>query len=237
MVISEGKRVYDALLVTLSFLAICWALWLSEQYLGFHTRSFGMHPRTWEGLYGMVSMHFLHGDFDHIWKNSLSFLVLNSLLFYFYRGLSWKVFIRLMILGGAALWLIGRPSNHIGASLLIYGLASFIFFSGIFRRGDELMLRISLAVAFIYGSIIWWVLPIDPQISWEGHLAGALVGVILAWHYRVKGPKKKKYQWEIDEELEQKRLKNLGDDPVNTTAELDWDWDYKPKSDGSIGID
>jgi membrane associated rhomboid family serine protease len=230
MATSEGKRLYDALLVTLSFLAICWMLWLSEEYLGIHTRSFGMHPRSLEGIYGLVTMHFLHGDFDHIGNNSLSFLVLNTMLFYFYRGVSWKVFFRIMLIAGAILWLIGRPSNHIGASLIIYGLAAFLFFSGIFRR-DEMLLRISLAVAFIYGSIIWWVLPLDPHISWEGHLAGAAVGIALAWLYRGKGPQKKKYQYEIDEELEQERLDSLGDSPANSTADVEWDWDYRPKED------
>lgn len=230
MAISEGKRLYDTILITMTFLLICWIVWLSEEYLGIHTRSFGMHPRSWEGIYGVVSMHFIHGDWDHIYQNSLSFVVLNSFLFFFYRGIAWKVFFRIMLFGSIGLWLIAPPGNHIGASLLIYGEAAFLFFAGIFRR-DERLLRVSLAVAFIYGSIIWWIFPIDPKISWQGHLAGAAAGVALAYWYRGTGPEKKKYQWEIDEELERERLESLDEEPTNTTSDLDWDWDYRPRSD------
>ncbi|NNE55868.1 MAG: rhomboid family intramembrane serine protease [Flavobacteriales bacterium] len=207
---------------------ICWMLWLSEEFFGYHLKQFGMRPRELRGLIGVITMHFLHGDFTHIGQNTLSFVILNVMLFFFYRGVSWKVFLRIAIIGGALLWLWGRSSNHIGASLIIYGLAAFVFFSGVFRR-DEKMLRISLVVAFYFGSIVWWVFPIDPSISWEGHMSGSVVGIALAWLYRGQGPIRDKYQWEIDEELEKERLEGLSEDPFDYTGEGRITYDFKPK--------
>lgn len=222
---SEKSRFLNSLLITIAFLMICWMLWLPEEFFDWEIKKWGMRPRELKGLIGIGSMHFLHGSFEHIGNNTLSFGVLNTLLFFFYPGLAWKVFWRIMLIGGALLWFWGRESNHIGASLLIYGIAAFVFISGLIRR-DEKMLRVSLFTAFVYGSIVWWVLPIDPSISWEGHASGALVGVSLAWIYRQRGPQRKKYQWEIDEELEKERLEALGELPTDITTGVDFIYDF-----------
>jgi membrane associated rhomboid family serine protease len=104
------------------------------------------------------------------------------------------------ILTGSLVWIFGRQSEHIGASGLIYGFAAFLFFGGIFRKNTRL-LAISLLVLVYYGGIIWGVLPLDPRISWEGHLFGALSGIFAAYIFKNRGPKPKKYEWE--NEIEQ----------------------------------
>ena len=86
------------------------------------------------------------------------------------------------------LWGLAVDGNHIGASGLIYGLAAFLFTSGVIRN-NRLLLRVSLAVAFLYGGIVWWMLPIDDHVSWEGHLSGAVVGTLLAVAFKRQGPK------------------------------------------------
>ena len=91
---------------------------------------------------------------------------------------------------------------HIGASGIVYALASFIFFSGIISKNKNLS-ALSLIVIFIYGSLFWGLFPTDQKISWEGHLSGFISGLILSWYFRKNLPKRKKYQWEIDEEIEQ----------------------------------
>ena len=100
------------------------------------------------------------------------------------------------------MWMIGREAYHIGASGIIYGLAAFLFLSGVIRKVNHLM-AISLLVVFVYGSLIWGLLPFDYEVSWEGHLSGALVGVALAVLYRDQGPEREKFSWEIEEEIEE----------------------------------
>ncbi len=102
---------------------------------------------------------------------------------------------------GLLAWLIGRPSLHFGASGLIYGLLAYVFFSGVLRR-DMRSVSVSLLVAFLYGSMIWGVLPIRPHMSWELHLSGGLIGVLLAFFYR-KWDRVPviRYDWEEDDSL------------------------------------
>ena len=109
----------------------------------------------------------------------MSFFTLNGFLFYFYRSIALRVWLWLFFASGLLLWGLAVDGNHIGASGIIYGLAAFLFTSGIVRD-DRLLLRVSLAVVFLYGGIVWWMLPIDDHVSWEGHLSGAIVGVALA---------------------------------------------------------
>lgn len=199
---SDKVKLFDAALFNAAFLFIIWTLWLIEYAEpAIQIKQFGTRPRSLEGLIGIISTPFLHGSFEHIRGNTLSFLTLSSFLVFFYREIAFRVIGWLYVLSGILLWFIAQGGNHIGASGVIYGLASFIFISGIIRK-DPVLLRVALAVAFLYGSIVWWILPIEPGVSWEGHLAGALVGALLAIAYRKKGPKRRKYRWEIEEELE-----------------------------------
>lgn len=209
---TEKQKLKDAIFFTLVFLFIAWAVFLLEEFLGFKIKQYGMYPRKLEGLRGLFSMHFLHGDWKHIRGNSLSFFVLTTMLFYFYRKIAFKVFIYIAIFGGILLWLGGRPSNHIGASLIIFGEAFFLFFAGLFSKNPKL-LRVGLVVAFFYGSMVWYLFPIDPHVSWEGHASGALSGIILAWLYKEQAPQRSKTRWEIEEEKEE-LWKNLRDDQI-----------------------
>jgi membrane associated rhomboid family serine protease len=114
-------------------------------------------------------------------------------LFYFYGDIAFGAIALIWGGSGVITWFIGRPSYHIGASGLIYGFLFFLFFSGIFRRIRELM-ALSVLLVFLYGSIIWEMLPIaeyiQPDTSWEGHLSGAIAGFLVAIYYRNKPPQK-----------------------------------------------
>jgi membrane associated rhomboid family serine protease len=197
---SDKWHMIDALMASLAVLFVCWAVFLMDEYLGIHTRRFGMAPRTWEGLRGLITMHFLHGDWKHLTQNSLGFLVLNSFLFYFYRSISIKVLLWSACIGAIVLWMIGRPSNHIGLSLVIYGEFAFLLVSGFIRRNTQ-MLRVALLVTLYYGSLVWYILPIDHTISWEGHLGGFLAGCFVAWWFRKQGPQRTFYRYELEPEL------------------------------------
>jgi len=197
--ITEGEKILDAVLASVLVLSIAWAVFLMDEYLGYSVRQYGMYPRRFDGLRGIVTMHFIHGDWKHLLNNSMSFMVLNSFLFYFYRRISLPVFGWIFFVSGLILWVIGRPAYHIGASMLVYGLFGFHIFSGLVRRSHKAR-RIALAVTFYYGSMIWYAFPIEAGISWEGHLSGLVVGAFLALLYRKKGPSEPTYRYETEPE-------------------------------------
>jgi membrane associated rhomboid family serine protease len=165
----------------------------------FHTA--GVYPRRIEHVWGVFTLIFVHSDWSHLVNNVLSFTVLGSCLYYFYRQIASKVLFISYVFSGLILWIIGRDSWHIGASGLIYSLAFFLFFSGIIRKYIPLI-AISLIVAFIYGNIIWHVFPwkMDDPISWEGHLSGGITGFVLSICYRKEGPQKPEPVWDDDVE-------------------------------------
>ena len=107
----------------------------------------------------------------------------------------------MIILTGLLTWILGRPSYHIGASGIIYLLVSFIFFSGIVRKYYRLI-ALSLIVVFLYGSMIWYIFPMEERISWEGHLSGFLVGSVFAFIFRKKGPQPEKFIYTKNEDFE-----------------------------------
>ena len=151
----------------------------------------GIYPGKIYSLKGIITFPLIHADAKHLFSNSVPLLVLSWCLFYFYKDLGYGVFPILWILSGVFTWICGRDSWHIGASGLIYSLAFFLFFSGIFRRYIPLM-AVSLMIVFLYGSTVWNMFPIaeivDPSVSWEGHLAGAISGFLCALIFRKQGP-------------------------------------------------
>ena len=164
----------------------------------FHTA--GVYPRRIENLWGIFTIIFVHADWSHLANNVISFILLGSCLYFFYKELATKVMIISYVSSGLILWFIGRDNWHIGASGLIYSLAFFLFFSGVIRKHVPLI-AISLVVAFVYGSMIWHVFPwqIQDPISWEGHLAGGIIGLVLSFYYRNEGPQKPIKKWEEEE--------------------------------------
>ena len=201
------KVLFNVLKIPLIFVLIMWIVKFIEHYFEVSFCTLGMFPRTISGLKGIIFSAFIHQDFSHLLNNTYPLVILGGMLFYFYKKLGLEIFLWLFFIAGFWLWAIGRPNYHIGASGVVYALASFIFFSGLFKKQTKLSAA-SLLVIFLYGSMIWGVLPIYNGVSWEGHLAGLLAGLLIAIIYRNEGPKPKKYQWEIDEELEKEMAKN-----------------------------
>jgi membrane associated rhomboid family serine protease len=182
------------------FLLIIWTVFLIENTFNLKLNPYGIFPRTFSGMKGIVLSPFLHGDFNHIASNSVPLFVLTLALIYFYRNLSLKVLVYGILLSGTITWIIGRNSYHIGASGLIYVLVSFIFFKGMMTKYYRLM-ALSLTVVMVYGGMVWYVFPeVDAKISWEGHLAGLLTGFILAAYYKTPDYVKSiQYDWEKPE--------------------------------------
>ena len=200
---SENKEIFNILFMPFLFLMTMWLVKIIELQFDLSFIKFGVLPQTMEGLKGVLFSPFIHKDLTHLLNNSYPILILGGLLFSVYRKIAFQIFVWLFFISGVWLWIIGRPSFHIGASGVIYALASFIFVSGIVRKNSRLS-AVSLIVIFLYGSMVWGILPTKQPISWEGHLSGFVAGIIVALFYKNEGPKRKKYQWEIEEEMEEK---------------------------------
>lgn len=185
------------------FFIVMWGLKLIEIQFDLQNtiRQYGVLPRDISGIKGILFSPFIHKDILHLSNNSLPILILGWFLFYSYKNIAKEIFLWLFFVSGFWLWVFGRPSLHIGASGVVYALASFLFTSGLIRKTPRLA-AISLIVIFLYGSMIWGIFPTQPSISWEGHLSGMLSGILIAVFFKNHGPKRKKYQWEIDEENE-----------------------------------
>jgi membrane associated rhomboid family serine protease len=195
----EKKLVIKSLFFPVTFLVLIWFIKFTELALEIDLIDAGVMPRKLRGLQGILFSPLIHGDWKHLFDNSIPVFLLSFALFYFYRGISYTIFFYLYVISGALLWIIGRDAYHIGASGLIYGMATFLFVSGVIRKIRHLM-AISLLVVFLYGSLIWGLLPFDYEVSWEGHLSGAVVGFALALLYRDKGPEREKASWEMEDE-------------------------------------
>jgi membrane associated rhomboid family serine protease len=183
------------LLVPMVAVLMIWTVFWLEVQFRVNWNDFGIYPRSLKGLRGIFFGPFLHGSVEHLYNNTIPLAILLATLIYFYRDISFKVLFWGLLISGGITWLIGRPAYHIGASGLIYLLASFIFFKGIFTKHYRLV-AVSLVVSFIYGSMLWYIFPIKDEISWEGHLGGFLVGLFMALFFRVKVPPTLKYAWE-----------------------------------------
>lgn len=183
----DANRLFYALWTTAVFLLLIWGVYAINETYALNWRRWGNHPRDWSHWSGVFTYPFLHGDLEHLWNNTATFFTLNGLLFYFYRSIAAKTWILLYVFSGVGLWIFAKGGNHIGASGINYALAAFLFTSGIVRK-SQLLLRVTLLVAFLYGGMVWWMLPIDEHISWEGHIAGAVSGVLLALVLRSRGP-------------------------------------------------
>jgi membrane associated rhomboid family serine protease len=198
----EKKKLMGAVIPVVILLFVMWVIKIVEIVFGISLSWLGTHPLHMDGIQGIFLMPFVHGDLNHLMANTGSFFVLCTALFYFYRDISVRVLIGIWLLSGIWVWFGGRDSWHIGASGVIYGLASFLFVSGAIRKNTQLA-ALAMVVAFLYGSIIWGIFPDffpKENISWEGHLGGLVSGVIFAFYYRKKGPERKKYSWEYEED-------------------------------------
>jgi membrane associated rhomboid family serine protease len=196
----SGKTLHPLTAPTLMVLAM-WAVYLISLESGVSLVRYGLMPRSIEGLRGILTMPFLHGSLDHLMSNTAPVLILGWALYRFYPTLATKTLLGIWVTAGVWLWISGRESYHIGASGLVYGLAAFLFLSG-WLRLEKRVAALSLLVAFLYGGLWWGVLPVDPKMSWEGHLWGAVAGLALAVLYRKQGPQRPVYAWEEEKEEE-----------------------------------
>lgn len=180
----------------------------------------GIYPRKIEWIWTVFTYIFVHANWSHLLNNLLSFFLLSSCLFYFYRPVNLRVFVALWLISGLLLWIIGRENRHVGASGLIYAMASFLLFSGLIRKHIPLI-AISLVVTIIYGNMVWHIFPwtINDPVSWEGHLSGLISGLFIALIFKNQGPQKPVKVWEDDED-EMEYISEEGEELQNTDSDV-----------------
>ncbi len=189
---SKGLKQLGLLQVPIVLTALIWGMFVLDYLLPWNANlSLGLVPRTSDGAWGIVGMPFTHGDWGHLIANTVPLLILTTLLAV--TGKGWGTVAGITLLGGALLWGFGRGGvAHVGASGLIYGLALFIVVRGIVERRLVLIV-VSLLVAILYGGVLFaGVDPTQKGVSWDGHLAGAVAGGLVAINGRKKKPEAKR---------------------------------------------
>ena len=190
-------------------------LWSIQIYITTHQLNpafWGILPLSPQGLTGIITSPFVHGDYMHLLNNSLPLALLTAYMLKFYPDLTWKILLWGTVSTGLCVWISARPSYHIGASGVVYVLVGFLFLSGIIRK-NLLLMGTSASIVFLYGSFIWGIFPIEEGVSWESHLWGLVSGIAFALYYREVGIQKTKYAWETisEEEYLRNEIERYGD--------------------------
>jgi membrane associated rhomboid family serine protease len=212
----EKELFFHSIFKSVIIVAILWVAFLLNDIFGLHWNDFGLLPRNIDGLLGIITMPFLHGGYSHLSSNSVPLLVLLFSVFYFFHRKATLILVMTWFMAGILTWIIGTEGVHVGASGVVYALAFFLITISVLKQETRLM-AYSLVIIFLYGSIVWGFFPQlfpDKHISWEGHLAGAITGVILAFFYKNEGPVKKVYFEEESEEGEEEADEMLEEETI-----------------------
>ena len=228
----DKKKFFGSLVIPAILVTLMWAVKIVEISLNVELGRYGLVPHTMRGLLGILTLPFLHGGWEHLMANSVPVIVLGTALYYFYPTLANRVMLVSYLGSGLLTWCLGDPSTtHVGASALIYSLNLFLIISG-FIRGNRQLTVIALIMVFLYGSFIWGMIPslARPQnISWEGHLSGAIIGMVLAFLLRKEGPQKEVHHWEEDDNSDDSGT----DDPENDEKPY---WDVPTPSNDELTV-
>jgi membrane associated rhomboid family serine protease len=193
-----------------SYVAILWLVKIVETIYGVSFVEYGVYPGQVSGLIGILLAPLIHSSYTHLFANTAPLLILGTALLYGYPR-SARIVIPAVYFGtGLGVWLFARHAYHIGASGLAFGFMFFVFTIGVLRW-DRRAIALSMVVFFLYGGMIWGIFPNDPDISYESHFFGAVIGIILAVILRNLDPRtpEKQYSWDEDEKIDM----NADDEP------------------------
>ena len=195
-----------------SYVAILWLVKIVETIYGVSFVEYGVYPGKVSGLIGILLAPLIHSSYTHLFANTAPLLILGTALLYGYPR-SARIVIPAVYFGtGLGVWLFARHAYHIGASGLAFGFMFFVFTIGVLRW-DRRAIALSMVVFFLYGGMIWGIFPNDPDISYESHFFGAIIGIIFAVMLRNLDPRapEKQYSWDEDENIDM----NADDEPPN----------------------
>lgn len=215
----ERKKMTQALLAVTVFVIVMWGVKILEAILGVQFYQLGVHPRHVDGIWGIVSHPFVHGDWQHLMSNTLPLLALGWMTRYFYPKIFPVAMLAGWLLTGVLVFAFARPTWHIGASGVVYSLAFFLLVSSALRR-DPRRLAIAFVIITFHGGLVWGLLPIQEGVSWEAHLFGAISGTLVAINYRKLYPPEKPFAYEDEDDDDPFQYKFEGDEHYDTNKTL-----------------
>ena len=201
----DRQRLRRALNASLGFVLLLAACFAAQH--AFDWRVLTVTPWTAQGLLGLMTAPLLHGSVEHIVANGTALLLLGTLAGTVYPKATLRGLPLLWLGSGLGAWLLGQPgSHHLGASGVTHGLGFLVFVLGLLRR-DRAAIAAGMLAFLFYGGMLMTILPREAGVSWESHLGGALAGIAAAFLFRRSDPQppRRKYSWEIEEELAQQQ--------------------------------
>jgi membrane associated rhomboid family serine protease len=232
----EKQRFFKSMLIPGLLVLLLWIIKTIEVSFQISFAGYGLLPQTLSGLKGILFSPLLHADWKHLSANSVPLFLLASGLFYFYGKKATTILILCWLVTGLWVWIFALDTGiHIGASGLVYALATFHFTGGLLRRETNMM-AFSLLVVFLYGGMVWGVIPDffpEKNISWESHLLGGLAGILIAFAFRSEGPQRKIYQWDDYEQDEDVEYMSEIDFPTESVPEEKNPAENEPKQQGA----
>ena len=222
----DAQRFHRVLIGVAVFVVALAALWWGEHQFNVDLHAFAIRPRAPEFLIGVLTAPLLHGSLEHLLGNSFGLFMLGTLAIYRYpQGSKWAIPL-IWLIAGIGTWWIGRTSFHIGASGVTHGLMFFVFVSGLIRRDRTSIAAALLAFAF-FGGMLVTILPREPGVSWEYHLTGAIGGIVAAILVRKRdpAPARRKYSWEIEEELEREAQRRAAELELHAPEDIAPIWE------------
>lgn len=197
----DRRRLRGALNASLAFVLVLAACFAAQHR--FDWTWLAVAPLTTQGLLGLLGAPLLHGSAGHLVANASALLLLGTLAGTTYPKATLRSLPLLWLGSGLVAWVLGQPgSHHLGASGVTHGLGFLVFVLGLLRR-DRAAIAAGMLAFMFYGGMLMTILPREAGVSWESHLGGALAGVVAAFLFRRSDPQppRRKYSWEIEEEL------------------------------------
>jgi membrane associated rhomboid family serine protease len=160
--------------------ALLWLVHLVDTIVGHRLAWFGVHPRSLQGLWGILFAPFLHGSWSHLLANTVPLVMLGAIVMLWRKRDFFLVGAIAALVSGLGTWLVGGANTvHLGASGVIFGLLGYLLSRGIFER-KTWSIVVGVVTFFVYGGALHGLLPGATGVSWEGHLFGFLGGVLAA---------------------------------------------------------
>ena len=199
-----SKKMLESGKNALYLVGVLWIVHTFQFFSGIDLGFLGIFPREAWGLKGIIAAPLVHADWHHLFSNTIPLLILTTTIFLFYNRVALRSFLMIYFLTGITVWIFARDVFHIGASGVVYGLVSFIFWNGIFRRSLQAIV-LALIITFLYSGYFAGILPNQEGISWESHLLGGLVGIFVAYYFKEEIELEEKTQmafWEREPQQE-----------------------------------